>query len=103
MHFLQAARLLCLTPCPLFAGSTKLSTTLLLNEYGIVCAKQQEELAQCSGNISVQMAGWTNRQKQSVYGSVAITPAERKEYVLDNKEVSRDKHTGLFLAGMLGV
>jgi hypothetical protein len=85
----------------LFAGSTKLSTTLLLKEFGIVCAKQQEELGQCPGNISVQVDGWTNRQKQSVYGSVAITPGQRKEYVLDNMEVSRDKHTGLFLSGKL--
>jgi hypothetical protein len=72
-------------------------TTLLLKEFGIVCAKQQEELGQCPGNISVQ----ANRQKQSVYGSVAITPGQRKEYVLDNMEVPRDKHTGLFLSGKL--
>jgi hypothetical protein len=79
-----------------------LRTTILDQEHAAVQATQRIALSNAA-NITIAFDGWSDLSNASVYGANAIVPlgdGQRSSHLIDFKDVSVEKHSGSFLAGI---
>lgn len=83
------------------AGSSLLRTTLLREEYLAVRAEIDQKLEKAH-NVTVNLDGWTDNSKHSVYICNIIFP-DRTIAQWDCQDLSAEAHTADFLTGMLSI
>jgi len=74
-----------------------LRTVYLQNEYANIVQVQKLKMSQAA-NITINIDGWSNSRKQSLYGSVAITPS-REAHLLSLLDISSAVHNTGYLTG----
>lgn len=74
-----------------------LRTVYLQKEYANIVQVQKLKLSQAT-NITINIDGWSNSRKQSLYGSIAMMPS-REAHLLSLLDISSAVHNTDYLTG----